>query len=155
MEIVIRPYQPDDRKALVSLLVLNVPHYFAAEEVNDFESYLDTDAANYLVVESYGRIVGAGGYNLLDQGSEARISWDFFHPEVQGKGFGSQLLQYRLNSIKQSPGVNRIVVRTSQLAFRFYEKHGFELLEVIPDFWAKGYDLYHMKLTTNLTPQTS
>jgi ribosomal protein S18 acetylase RimI-like enzyme len=29
--------------------------------------------------------------------------------------------------------------------YKFYEKQGFELMEVKEDFWAKGFDMYMMK----------
>ena len=37
-------------------------------------------------------------------------------------------------------------LRTTQLAFQFYEKMGFELDKTKKDFWAKGFDLYQMKM---------
>lgn len=153
MEINIRPYQDADSASLVTLLTYNVPVSFAQSEVKDFEHYLKTEATNYYVVQYDGHIIGAGGYNLLDEGREARISWDFFHPDYQGRGYGAQLLQHRLKAIKELPSVIRIVVRTSQMAHHFYAKNGFELKEVILDYWAKGYDLYLMEHLP--TPQTS
>jgi ribosomal protein S18 acetylase RimI-like enzyme len=39
-----------------------------------------------------------------------------------------------------------IIVRTSQLAYKFYQKVGFELEKTEKDFWAKGFDLYQMKM---------
>ena len=42
--------------------------------------------------------------------------------------------------------VKTIIVRTSQLAYQFYGKVGFELEKVEKDFWAAGFDLYLMRL---------
>ena len=44
-----------------------------------------------------------------------------------------------------SSSVRRITVRTSQLAFGFYEKRGFELKGIEKDYWAEGFDLYRME----------
>jgi ribosomal protein S18 acetylase RimI-like enzyme len=40
--------------------------------------------------------------------------------------------------------ITTIMVRTSQLAYKFYEKNGFILKEIEKDYWAKGFDLYSM-----------
>ncbi|MEQ8245678.1 GNAT family N-acetyltransferase [Fulvivirga sp.] len=142
----IRPYSPDDKQILVELLKLNIPDYFAPEELNDFEEYLENHLEYYYVVEDSYHIVGAGGINTTDRADTVRISWDFFHPESQGHGFGSELLNYRIETIKKMNTVKVIEVRTSQLAYKFYQKSGFELMEIKKDFWAAGFDLYQMRL---------
>jgi ribosomal protein S18 acetylase RimI-like enzyme len=141
--IAIRNYRPADRAAVIRLLQQNTPHYFAPEEEADFHLYLNDHAQHYFVMATTdGKIVGCGGYNLVDEG--ARISWDIFHPDFQGRGLGRQLTRYRLERLRAIPGVMRIVVRTTQLAYPFYEKQGFELMQVVKDYWAKGFDLYDM-----------
>ena len=91
-------------------------------------------------------MLGSGGINYVDGGKTARISWDLFHPKAQGKGLGSQLTRFRIAEIKKNPAIALIVVRTSQLAFKFYEKIGFQLVSIEKDFWAKGFDLYQMEI---------
>jgi hypothetical protein len=51
---------------------------------------------------------------------------------------GSKLLQFRIHKLKEIETVKNIPVRTSQLVFQFYEKHGFELKEVVKNYWAGG-----------------
>ena len=53
-------------------------------------------------------------------------------------------MRYNLDVIRQLPLVRRIVCRTSQVAYRFFEKFGFQLQYTTPDFWAPGLDLYYM-----------
>lgn len=143
----IRLHTSSDRPYLLALLQLNTPRYFAPEEENDFIEYLEHHSQNYLVVEHSGRIIGAGGFNTgFDNGRTVRISWDIIHPDFQGKGIGTGLTLYRIEQIKKITGVTKIVVRTSQLACDFYQKMGFELESIEKDFWAKGFDLYQMKL---------
>lgn len=143
----IRLHTSSDRPYLLALLQLNTPRYFAPEEEKDFIEYLEHHSQNYLVVEHSGRIIGAGGFNTgFDNGRTVRISWDIIHPDFQGKGIGTGLTLYRIEQIKKITGVTKIVVRTSQLACDFYQKMGFELESIEKDFWAKGFDLYQMKL---------
>ena len=136
----------DDQPQVLELLRLNTPEYFAPEETADFIEYLEREAEYYFVIEEDKRIVACGGYNLMSDGITARISWDMVHPEVQGKGLGRRLTQFRIDDIKKHSSIELIVVRTSQLAYQFYAKFGFTLAKKVPDFWAKGFHLYQMEM---------
>ena len=141
----IRTYQPQDKKTLLEILSLNIPTYFAPEEKEDFETYLNQYAEHYCIVEENGKCLGGGGYNFWEEGKVVRLSWDFLHPDARGRGLGRLLATHRINEIKAHPDVEKIVVRTSQLAFLFYEKLGFKLIYEEKDYWAKGFDLYYME----------
>lgn len=144
--IKIRDYTPADLAAVIRLLQWNTPQYFAPEEEADLRVYLNEHAQHYFVMTANaGEVVGCGGYNLVDEGVTGRISWDIFHPDFQGRGLGRELTRYRLEQLRAIPGLERIVVRTTQLVYRFYEKQGFELAEVVKDYWAEGFDLYAME----------
>ncbi len=140
----IRAYQKEDKNKLGNILKLNIPKYFAEEEYDDLIVYLDNHIEYYYVVENDDQIVGSGGFNTTDRSSVMRVSWDFFHPESQGKGYGSVLLEFRIKEIKKINGITTIEVRTSQMAYIFYQKSGFEIIEIKKDFWAKGFDLFLM-----------
>lgn len=90
--------------------------------------------------------MGCGGFNITPDGSKGVLSWDIIHPDAQGKGVGSALAKFRIKEM-QRPGITNIGVRTSQHAFKFYEKMGFTLKEVVKDYWAEGFDLYDMTYT--------
>ena len=145
-QIMIRPYTPADQSQVIRLLRLNTPQYFAEAEEADLLEYLDRHLEAYFVVEEQGQIVGAGGINYFPEAQLARISWDIIHPDAQGKGIGSGLTQFRIGLIRNNPAIAKIVVRTSQLVYRFYEKNGFTLEKTEADFWAPGFDLYQMVL---------
>ncbi|MCJ8165916.1 GNAT family N-acetyltransferase [Pontibacter sp. E15-1] len=143
----IRAYTPADEGELIALLQLNIPRYFHPDEESDFVAYLLQFREDYFVMEENRRIIGAGGINYVAGQPEARISWDIIHPDFQGQGIGTQLMLHRINHIKQMPTIRRITVRTSQLVYPFYEKMGFVLERTEKDFWAKGFDLYQLKMT--------
>lgn len=142
----IRTYQPSDKGAVLELLRLNTPAYFDYSEEKDYEHYLDHELESYYVAEADNRIAGAGGINYFREESTARISWDLVHPEFQGRGIGRQLLLYRIGEIAKQGDIGRIVVRTTQLVYPFYEKAGFKLEKTEQDYWAKGFDLYQLVL---------
>lgn len=142
----IRPYTPADNESIISLLRLNTPKYFAPEEEVDLKHYLSNEIDFYFVAEENSKIIGCGGINIVDNGKTARISWDIIHPDYQGKGIGRELTLYRIDRIKEIPGIETIVVRTSQLVYPFYKKFGFELKELVKDYWAEGIDMYVMEI---------
>ena len=143
--IMIREYKYIDKNAVLELIRLNIPKYFASSEEDDFSRYLDSEIELYYVLLFDKKLVGCGGINFSDNRMTGKISWDILHPEYQGKSLGTYLLEYRIKKLKSIDSVQRITVRTSQLAYKFYEKRGFELLEVKKDYWARGFDMYRME----------
>lgn len=142
--MVIREYIDSDKQRIFELLRMNTPEYFSPNEEKDLVYYFDNHADNYYVILTENKIVGCGGFNLSNDGKTASISWDIFDPNYQGKGFGSALTRYRIEKIKENKQVKTVSVRTSQLVYKFYEKFGLELKEVVKDFWDEGFDLYRM-----------
>ncbi|MCR9249597.1 MAG: GNAT family N-acetyltransferase [bacterium] len=140
------PYQDSHKPLLIELIELNVPDYFDPSEIDDYKEYLDVHREEYYVVEEGDTIIGCGGINYFLEESIARISWDAIHPDHQGKGVGSKLVAHRIACIKKHGGINKIVVRTTQVVYKFYEKSGFQLIKTEKDFWAKGFDLYQLEM---------
>lgn len=143
--ITIREYDPKDKIEIIKLLQLNTPDFFAPEEEKDLIHYLDNEIELYYVVVAGHLIVGCGGINFAENKTIGRISWDILHPDYQGKSLGTQLIKHRITKLKTIESVKKITVRTSQAAYAFYEKKGFNVLEIKKDYWAKGFDMYYME----------
>ena len=107
--------------------------------------YLENEIQYYFVAEINGQVVGGGGINFSGDETVGKISWDFIHPDFQGKSLGSLLLKHRIEKLTGLTSVRQITVRTSQLAYKFYQKSGFQLFEIVENYWAKGYHLYKMQ----------
>ena len=60
--------------------------------------------------------------NFAENKTIGKISWDIIHPDFQGKSLGTKLLKYRIEVLKTIPGIQKITVRTLQVAYKFYEK---------------------------------
>ena len=142
----IRPYEKSDFAAVISLFRLNTPLYFSSEEEEDLIYFLENEREQYYVVSINKEIVGCGGYNLSEDKSTGIICWDIVHPNFQSKSIGRNLLNYRTTQIKNTKNIRKITVRTSQMVYPFYEKHGFTIVEIVKDYWSKGFDLYQMDL---------
>jgi [ribosomal protein S18]-alanine N-acetyltransferase len=146
MEVSVRAYSASDYDAVMELLRLNTPAFFSPEEESDFDDYLTHEIEYYYVIQCGELLIACGGINRDEDGITARISWDIVHPDYQGKGVGSQLLRHRIAVVRTFPGVQLLVVRTSQFAWEFYAKYGFRLRETVRNYWAPGYDLFTMEM---------
>jgi N-acetylglutamate synthase-like GNAT family acetyltransferase len=142
----ITSYSPIEKQEVLEILHENTPHYFTEEEVGDLIHYLDFEIEDYFVVKFEGKIIGSGGINYKENGTVGIISWDLISSKFQGMGIGSLLLSYRLDILQSKSRINKIIVRTTQLVYPFYEKHGFELIKTEKNYWGKGFDLYHMEI---------
>ena len=143
--ISIRDYKLADKQDVINLIRLNTPEFFAPDEEADLINYLEKERELYYVLLFGEKIVGCGGINFSDSHTTGKISWDLFHPEFKGKSLGSKLLKFRIDKLNSMESIQNIIVRTSQVAYKFYEKQGFELLEIKKDYWADGFDMYFMK----------
>jgi ribosomal-protein-alanine N-acetyltransferase len=146
-EPLIREYKNPDMETVLNLLKLNTPKFFAPDEEKDLIHYLENETEHYFIIEFNDRIVGSGGFNFAENKTIGIISWDILHPDFQGRSFGTALLNYRIRELQQFKELKKIIVRTSQLAYKFYEKAGFRLLDIVEDHWAKGFHMYRMEYT--------
>lgn len=143
----IRLWDGSNKNQLIKLFQLNTPGYFAPAEEKDFSTYLEQLVDAYFVIEEKGDIIGCGGINYgIDEGKSARLSWDIIHPKKHGQGYGSALVKHRLNEITKHSNVERVIVRTTVEAEKFYEKFGFVLKHAEKDFWADGFELRELHL---------
>lgn len=142
----IRPYTSADFDSLLAIFRKNVPAAFGESEVADYADFLRINPDPYFVGERNGRVVGACGCGVKDDGATGRIAWVFSDPDCAGLGVGQALVRHCLTLLRANPAVTLIECRTSQVAFRFFEKFGFVLERTEPDYWAPGLDLCFMTL---------
>ncbi|MCB0687059.1 MAG: GNAT family N-acetyltransferase, partial [Saprospiraceae bacterium] len=109
----LRPYRQDDFDKVIRVFQTNVPQFFAPQEEQEFAIYLQEKREDYYIVEISEQVVGGGGINYFPQQHLARISWDFLHPDFQGKGYGKALTLYRIQKIQSDPQYDTVMVRTS------------------------------------------
>lgn len=145
----IRPYKPADKPHLLRIFALNTPKYFDITEVQDFEAYLAQKAATYLTVEVDNIIVGGTGYYIHKKDNSGRITWIFFDPNYSGQGLGKQSVLHCLELLRKDERVEKFIVTTSQLAYKFFEKFDYSITRIEKNYWGEGLDLYEMEKTNN------
>jgi len=141
----IRPYQSSDKDQLLQIFQLNIPKYFDPAEIADFREYLETQSDTYLTILQEDTIVGGTGYYIKEDDRSGRITWIFFHPDYTRLGLGRKAVEYCIQQLSSDEKVQKLVVTTSQLAYQFFEKFGFKLLQTEKDHWGPGLDLYLME----------
>ena len=141
----IRPYKPTDKGNLLNIFSLNIPKFFDKNEINDFEEYLEQKAETYLTIEVDNNIVGGTGYYINENDKSGRITWIFFDPSYYGQGLGKQSVEYCLKILSKDNKVEKFIVTTSQLAYKFFEKFGYSINRIEKNYWGGGLDLYEME----------
>ena len=144
----IRPYKKSDKDLLIEVFKLNTPKYFDVKEVEDFEMYLEKNHRTYFTFEINNEIVGGTGINIDENNKTGQVTWIFFAPSHSRKGLGKLSVEHCLNILKKNKSVDDIIVTTSQYAFKFFEKFGFETNRIEKDHWGEGLHLYDMKINT-------
>ncbi|MBS0030080.1 GNAT family N-acetyltransferase [Chitinophaga sp. 22321] len=141
----IRPYNAADKGELLDIFRLNMPEYFDPKELADYEKYLDEHAQTYFTVEHEGNIAGGVGYHIDRHNKQGQITWILFHPGYAGLGLGRKSVRHCLEIFKSDPGIEKLVVTTSQKAYQFFEKLGYRIVNTEKDYWGQGLDLYLME----------
>ena len=140
----IRPYKPDDKESLLRIFRLNVPEFFDKNEINDFVEYLEQKAETYLTTEVDNTIVGGTGYYVNENDKSRRITWIFFDPSYSGQGLGKQSVEHCLKIFSKDNRIEKLIVTTSQPAYKFFEKFDYNINRIEKDYWGRGLDLYEM-----------
>ncbi len=145
MSTIIRSYKEEDRPRLIEVFNLNVPEHFAAAELKDLEGYLDKLPETYSIIEVDDKIVGGVGC-VVEKDLSGSITWIFTDPEYARRGLGKMAVEHCFDILKQDKRVTVFKARTSQTAYRFFEKVGFHVTHTQKDYWADGLDLYAMEM---------
>lgn len=144
-------YTPVFRADCIEVFKSNLPKFFAPDELQLFETFLDHDTEdNYYVVEDDGHLLGCGGIFLDKKTDEAGLSWGMVHARHHLKGIGKLFTQYRIDLLKKLYPAKIYKIDTSQHTAAFYEKNGFNIVCIIPDGFGKGIDKYTMKMENRL-----
>lgn len=153
----IRKYRASDRGACMEAFKTNVPNYFTLEEVNEFDRFLaklgDSEALDnllYYVMVLDNKLIGCGGFGEkdgIDGIPSITFVWGMVHRDYHKKGFGEELLRFRLAEIKVQFPDWKVILDTTQFSYTFFEKYGFKTLKITENGYGEGMHRYDMVLT--------
>lgn len=152
----IRKYEPSDRNACMEIFKTNVPDYFTLEEVDEFERFLTkledpavTNNPPYYVMELDKTLIGCGGFGEkdgIDGTASITFVWGMVARAYHKKGYGEQLLRFRLQEIPLHFPNKKIILDTTQFSYAFFEKYGFKTIKITENSYGKGMHRYDMVL---------
>ncbi len=144
-QVVLEPYTPADGEGCLAIIDAN-PEHFGPGDREQFASFLADPKGKYWVIRDGDRVVACGGAMTSDDNRLGVLAWAAVLPEYQRRGLGSLLVRASLRYLAEMPGVERVVLETSQRSAGFYERHGFRTVRVLEDHWAPGLDRHDMEL---------
>ena len=153
----IRAYSRADSQHCTHCFISNVPRFFSRDEIAEYKEWLDklekdltgsiaaVAGTHYYVISNHEQIVGCGGFGLKDNKREVVFAWGLIDQQFHKQGYGKALFEYRLTEAGFIyPGMD-ILLDTSQHSFTSFQKYGFKVEKVTPDFYAPGMDRYDMR----------
>lgn len=125
----------------IEIFLTNQGKYFAPGELAMFRAYLENDrlTQDYDVIIEADLVIGCGGVELTQQG-QVNLTWGMVHRKYHRKGYGTALLEHRLEKIAERFGNVPIHIETSQHTQAFFEKHGFKMQTIQVDGFGPGID---------------
>jgi GNAT superfamily N-acetyltransferase len=143
----LRPWTPADRAACLALLDANSPRFFGARDREDYLAFLAAPSRPYWVLlDPSGTVVGCGGAAVSPRQRAGFLTYGMVHPDRHGRGLGTLLTAFRLRWLAAQPGIDRVLIDTSNETEGFYARFGFRTLRVIPDAYAPGLHQHDMEL---------
>jgi len=144
--MIIKPYHSKYFENCMKIIHSNTPKYIDYSEHSDYEDYLSRDDKIYFVLFNKSNIVACGGYGVNKSQIKAGLSWGLVHSRHHNQGYGSELLKYRINHIKNNFQDIEIHLDTSQHTYGFFEKFGFVITQISKNGYGHGLDRYDMIL---------
>ena len=140
------PYNSKYFENCIKIIRSNTPKYIDLSEHSEYEDYLSRNDKIYFVLFKNSDIVACGGYGVNKSETKAGLSWGLVHSQHHNKGYGSELLKYRLNHIKINYPNIEIHLDTSQHTYRFFERFGFIVKKISKNGYGERLDKYDMIL---------
>ena len=140
------PYESKYFENCIEIIQSNTPKYIDPSEHSDYKNYILRNDETYFVLFNDINLVACGGYGLIKSRTKVVLSWGLVHRQHHNKGYGSELLKYRLNHIKNNYPDIEIHLDTSQKTYKFFEKFGFLVKKNTPNGYGTGLDRIDMIL---------
>jgi ribosomal-protein-alanine N-acetyltransferase len=155
MKTIIRNYQASDREACLRIFDGNTPLFFDPSERESLLNWLQAKdegrmayasnlAEHFYVLELAGRVMGCAGVYIPGDEKLANMVWGMVERDLHKKGLGRELLVYRINIIQKEYPDCAIILDTTQHSYGFFERLGFRVTRITPDFYGPGLSRYDM-----------
>ena len=122
----------------------NCPEYFAPNERQEYEDFLEEVPDDYEVCEADGRVCGAFG--LFDDGDSVKaLNWILLDPKTQGIGVGSKIME-RVEYLGRASETKIVRIAASHKSAPFFARFGANTTSFTKEGWGPGMDRVDMEL---------
>lgn len=142
--ITFRPYRDADRQACISIFDANCPEFFAPNERQEFEEFLERISGDYAVCEVDGEVLGAFGL-FVDSENMKRLNWILLDPQTQGIGVGSMIME-RVIQLGRTTQTKVVKIAASHKSAPFFARFGASSTSLTKNGWGPGMDRVDMEL---------
>ena len=140
-----RPYRDADRQACTSIFDANCPEFFAPNERQEYEEFLEGVSADYEVCEVDGTVYGAFG--LFVDGENVKVlNWILLDPQTQGIGVGSKIME-RVIHLSRTSQTRVVKIAASHKSAPFFARFGAKTTSSTKNGWGPGMDRVDMELS--------
>ena len=139
-----RAYRDADRQACTSIFDANCPEYFASNERQEYEEFLERVPDEYEVCEVDGRVLGAFGLSVEDKNVKV-LNWILLNPQAQGIGVGSKIME-RVIHLGRTSKTRLVRIAASHKSAPFFARFGATTASSTKDGWGPGMDRVDMEL---------
>ncbi|WP_226675019.1 GNAT family N-acetyltransferase [Mesobacillus jeotgali] len=141
MNITIRNMQYVDTKQVQSIakttwnatyegiIPLEVQNNFLKANYSDESMIQRIERSIVYVAEVEGKVVGFANYSKVRDGGKVELAAIYLHPEFQGKGIGTALIQQAVRDLKGIIEIYINVEKDNKIGMNFYEAKGFEIVK--------------------------
>lgn len=135
-DVTFASYLPQHKQACLELFDANCPDFFAPNERQDYENFLDAEPGGYELCWIDARIMGAFGL-IGDDVRVRSLNWILLNPASQGLGVGT-LIMKRLILMARASALETVNIAASHLSEPFFARFGATTLAVTDDGWGPG-----------------
>ena len=139
-----RTYRDTDRQACTNIFNANCPEFFAPNELQEYEDFLERVPGDYEVCEVDGRVLGAFGL-FVDGENIKSLNWILLDPQTQGIGVGSTNME-RVIQLSRSSKTRVVKIAASHKSAPFFARFGASTTSMTKNGWGPGMDRVDMEL---------
>ena len=134
--VTFRPYCSSDNQTCTRIFDANCPEFFAPNEREEYQEFLECASEGYEVCEVDGEVLGAFG--LFGDGRKGKtLNWILLDAQSHGMGVGSKIMKRVIHSAGRSEA-KRVSIAASQKSEPFFAKFGAISTSTTTDGWGPG-----------------
>lgn len=115
------------------IIPLEIQDNFLKSAYNDEQMKLRLERSVIYIAEVEGQVAGFANYSPVRDGGKVELAAIYLHPNFQGQGIGTTLLQQAVTELDGLKNIYINVEKDNTIGMNFYKAKGFEVVEEFDD----------------------